>query len=78
MSSCNKEEVPLALARLRAEGITITTSESWMYEAVGDAGRPEFKEIIKIVKDTLKDTQVALSALAPLPLSGTATGASKI
>lgn len=73
VSSCNKQEVPLALARLRAEGVTVTTSESWMYEAVGDAGRPEFKDIIKIVKDTVKDTQSALCALAPVPLSSTAT-----
>lgn len=78
VSSCNKEEVPLALSRLRAEGVIVTTSESWMYEAVGNAGRPEFKDIIKIVKDTVKDTQVALGSLAPLPLSGTATGTPKI
>lgn len=73
VSSCNQQEVPLALARLRAQGVVVTTSESWMYEAVGDAGRPEFKEMIKIVKDTAKETQLALSALAPLPLSGTGT-----
>lgn len=28
MSSCNREEVPIALARLRAEGAVVTTSES--------------------------------------------------
>ena len=28
VSSCNKEEIPIALARLRAEGATVTTSES--------------------------------------------------
>lgn len=28
VSSCNKEEVPIALARLRAEGAVVTTSES--------------------------------------------------
>lgn len=41
VSSCNKEEVPIALARLRHEGAIVTTSESFIYEAVGDAGRPE-------------------------------------
>jgi hypothetical protein len=33
VSSCNREEVPVALARLRAEGAVVTTSESkffWM------------------------------------------------
>ncbi len=41
VSSCNKEEVPIALARLRHEGAIVTTSESLIYEAVGDAGTPE-------------------------------------
>lgn len=65
VSSCNREEVPLALARLRAEGATVTTSESWLYEVVGDAGLPEFKSVIAIVKDTLQDTKKVLAALAP-------------
>lgn len=66
VSSCNKEEVPIALARLRAEGVTVTTSESWLYETVGDAGLPEFKSVIGIVKDTMQDTKAALAALAPV------------
>jgi nicotinamidase-related amidase len=41
VSSCNKEEVPIALARLRHEGAVVTTSESCIYECVGDAGTPE-------------------------------------
>lgn len=41
VSSCNKEEIPVALARLRSEGVVVTTSESWMYECVGDAGIEE-------------------------------------
>lgn len=43
VSSCNKEEVPIALARLRHEGAIVTTSESLIYEAVGDAGTPEYE-----------------------------------
>lgn len=66
VSSCNKEEVPIALARLRAEGAVVTTSESWLYEFVGDAGAPEFKKLIGIVKDTMQDTKKALGALAPI------------
>lgn len=72
VSSCNKEEVPLALARLRAEGVVVTTSESWLYEFVGDAGLPEFKSVIGIVKDTSADTKRVLQSLAPVQ------GASKI
>lgn len=45
VSSCNKEEVPIALARLRQEGAVVTTSESWMYECVGDAGIEEYVKI---------------------------------
>ena len=41
VSSCNKEEVPIALARLRHEGAVVTSSESLLYEVVGDAGTPE-------------------------------------
>jgi isochorismate hydrolase len=42
VSSCNKEEVPIALARLRHEGAVITTSESFIYEFMGDAGTDEY------------------------------------
>lgn len=65
VSSCNREEVPIALARLRAEGAVVTTSESWLYECMGDAGIPEFKSIVGIVKETGKDTKTALGALIP-------------
>ncbi|KDN68366.1 putative isochorismatase domain-containing protein [Colletotrichum sublineola] len=65
VSSCNREEVPIALARLRHEGVTVTTSESVLYEMMGDAARPEFKSIVGLVKDTGKDTKEALQALAP-------------
>jgi isochorismate hydrolase len=41
VSSCNKEEIPIALARLRHEGAIVTTSESFLYELVGEAGTPE-------------------------------------
>ncbi|KAK1721621.1 isochorismatase [Colletotrichum lupini] len=65
VSSCNREEVPIALARLRGEGVTVTTSESVIYEMMGDAARPEFKSVVGLVKDTGKDTKEVLQALAP-------------
>lgn len=65
VSSCNPEEVPVALDRLRAEGVTVTSSEAWMYEVMGDAGIPEFKDVIKIVKGTSGDTKAAVKALMP-------------
>lgn len=63
VSSCNAQEVPLALARLRAAGATVTTSESWLYECMGDAAIPEFREIAKLVKETGPDTKKALDGL---------------
>lgn len=41
VSSCNESERKVALARLRAEGAVITSSESWLYECMGDADIPE-------------------------------------
>lgn len=66
VSSCNKEEVPIALARLRAEGAVVTSSESFLYECMGDAGIPEFREIAKLVKETKDDTKGSLEALCKL------------
>ena len=40
VSSCNPEERGVALARLRQEGARVTTSESLMYELMGDASDP--------------------------------------
>ncbi|KAG8817949.1 hypothetical protein FRC19_010982 [Serendipita sp. 401] len=50
VSSCNKEEVPLALASLRQAGAVITTSESLAFQLMGDANSPNFKEFSAIVK----------------------------
>lgn len=63
VSSCNREEVPVALARLRAAGATVTTSESWIYECMGDAGVAEFRDIVKLVKETGGTTKDALAGL---------------
>ncbi|CAD0109919.1 unnamed protein product, partial [Aureobasidium uvarum] len=63
VSSCNKEEVPIALARLRAEGAVVTTSESWLYECMGDASLPEFKQIAGLVKEYNSKTKEGLQAL---------------
>jgi isochorismatase family protein len=37
VSSCNKEEVPLALERMRQAGAQITTSESMLFQLQGNA-----------------------------------------
>jgi isochorismate hydrolase len=66
VSSCNKEEVPIALARLRHEGAVVCTSESWLYECVGDAGIPEFKDVIKVVKESHTSTKDVLGVLCKI------------
>ena len=63
VSSCNREEIPLALDRLRAAGAVVTTSESWLFECMGDAAIPEFRAVSKIVKDSLQDTKTAVGGL---------------
>lgn len=66
VSSCNATEVGIALARLRAEaGVTVTTSESWMYEVVGDSSHAGFRGLIGVVKETSGNTKETLKALPP-------------
>lgn len=66
VSSCNKEEVPIALARLRSEGVVVTTSEGWLYEVVGDAKTDAFKQIIKVVKEYKDITRDGLQTLCKI------------
>lgn len=40
----------IALERLRAAGAEITVAESVIYEALGAAGTPEFREVLALVK----------------------------
>ncbi len=41
----------VAVDRMRFAGVTVTASESVMYEAVGRAGTDEFRELLGIVKE---------------------------
>ncbi len=63
VSSCNKGEIGIALQRLRAEGAVVTTSESFVYEVMGDAGIPEFRSIAAVVKETSSDTKDVVGTL---------------
>ena len=60
VSSCNAGERGVALARLVAAGATITTSESILFELVGDAGSKEFKAVAGLVKETKEETRRAV------------------
>jgi nicotinamidase-related amidase len=50
---CSRDDAhhALALQRLRAAGVVVTSSESVMYELVGEAGTDEFRSLLGIVKD---------------------------
>jgi nicotinamidase-related amidase len=50
VSSRRALDKDLALKRLAAAGITITTAEAIIFEWLVRAGTPEFKEILKIVR----------------------------
>jgi isochorismate hydrolase len=63
VSSCNKEEVPVAMARLRQAGAIVTTSESFLYECMGDASIPEFRSIAGLVREYSRDTKEVVSTL---------------
>ncbi|KAL1937563.1 hypothetical protein VTO73DRAFT_13058 [Trametes versicolor] len=63
VSSCNKDEVGIALARMRQAGAQITTSESAAFELQATADKPNFKQFSQIIKDERENTQVALETL---------------
>lgn len=66
VSSSNAAEVPIARERMRQAGAVIGTSESFLYEVMGDSSIKEFRDMIKLVKDTKEGTSGALEALARL------------
>lgn len=66
VSSCNAEERPVALSRLAREGATVTTSESLLFELVGDAKDANFKAIAGLVKETKDETKVAVETFCRL------------
>lgn len=42
VSSCNREEIGVALERLRGEGAVVCSSEGWLYECLGSAEVDEY------------------------------------
>jgi len=64
VSSINhKGEVPIALDRMRQAGVFVTTSESFLFSAVGDANRPDFKAFARLIKGAKPTTANTLAAL---------------
>lgn len=79
VSSCNKEEIPFALARIQQSGGYITTSESAAFQLQralfildygeayslipGDAGAPGFKSFSNVIKEEKDNTVRTLQKL---------------
>lgn len=66
VSSMNAEERGIALARLRDAGAIVTSSESILFEIIGDASHEGFKAVSRIVKETKESTKGALGAFSKI------------
>ncbi|KAI0829331.1 Isochorismatase hydrolase [Trametes gibbosa] len=70
VSSCHRDEVGIALSRMRQAGAQITTSETAAFELQVDADKSNFRQFSQIIKDERHNTALALEALVrsqPLP-----------
>ncbi|ERF77242.1 hypothetical protein EPUS_05811 [Endocarpon pusillum Z07020] len=63
VSSCNAGERGIALDRLRMEGCVVTTSESVLFEMLGDAKSEGFREVSKLVREWKDQTKSAVGVL---------------
>lgn len=63
VSSCNWQEIPLALDRMRRDGVDVATSESVLFQLMGDASHPRFREFARLVKEEKEVTAESLKKL---------------
>jgi isochorismate hydrolase len=66
VSSMNSEERGIAISRLRDAGAIITSSESILFEIIGDAGHEGFRTVSGLVKETKESTKGALGAFSKI------------
>ncbi|KAG9317148.1 Isochorismatase-like protein [Chiua virens] len=67
VSSCNKEEVPIALAHIRQVGGHVITSESASFQLQREAGTPRFKAFSTLIKEELANTTKTSQKLLQYP-----------
>merc|ERR1712093_320794 len=63
VSSCNQDEVGIALKRMRDAGALVTTSESILFQLIDDAAHPAFRSLAGLVKESKDTTKSALEHL---------------
>ncbi|KAJ2992300.1 Isochorismatase domain-containing protein 1 [Globomyces sp. JEL0801] len=63
VSSQNPEERSVAIKRMRDAGAVVTTSETILFQLMGDARHPNFKAVSNLVKETKDSTKLGLTAL---------------
>lgn len=66
VSSVNPGERKIALERLRDAGAIITSSESLLFEILGDANHESFRAVSGLVKETVEETKGALDVFAKI------------
>lgn len=66
VSSINPDERGIALARLRDAGAVVTSSESVLFEILGDAKHEAFRGVSGLVKETGEETKASLGAFAKI------------
>ncbi|KAJ5628710.1 Isochorismatase-like protein, partial [Penicillium lividum] len=66
VSSVNPGERKIALERLRDAGAIVTSSESLLFEILGDANHEAFRAVSGLVKETMEETKGALEVFAKI------------
>lgn len=66
VSSINPEERGIALARLRDAGAIVTSSESVLFEVLGDAKHEQFRVVSGLVKETKDETKASLGVFSKI------------
>ncbi|KAG8865287.1 hypothetical protein FRB96_000177 [Tulasnella sp. 330] len=63
VASVNQEEVGIAIARMRQAGAQITTSDSLLFQLLGDAADPKFRAYNAISKEERENSLESLQTL---------------
>ena len=66
VSSVNPEERGIALGRLRDAGAVVTSSESVLFEILGDAMHEHFRAVSGLVKETTEKTKAAMEVFSKI------------